>query len=122
MAKRKPRFNNKFIIDFFKDKNTIVRKNDEHKWRVEISSYNIYEDNHVGKCLGDESLAQFFDENNNFKYDEYDIFYHDYFKDFWMNELKTNGAKSLNSMVDDAIRGKGDTKKCEDMLKKIYGV
>ena len=119
MEKTKRHLSCKFILDFFSDKNTIVRKKDGYKWRICMASYNIYDDtNGTWKCLGDESLCQFFDKNNNFLYNEYDIFYHDYFKDYFKKELKENGAKLINGLIDDALRGE-NTDRCEEILKQI---
>lgn len=85
--KKKIRFNAKFIHDLFDEKNTIIRKSDGYKWHVVACQWNIQHKN-GWMPLNDENLSQFFDENNNFRFDEYDLVYIDYFKGFVKKELK----------------------------------
>ena len=113
--KKKHRFSCKFIIDFFTGNNVITRKSDGHWWRVDLSFWNLHEDKKAFKVLGDESLAQFFDKNNNFKSDEYELSYCDFFKEYCVNELKQNAAKWIEDLAET------DTDKSEYYLKKLFG-
>ena len=113
MSKIPRRFSAKFIFDFFGDKNTIIRKNDGYRWHVNISFWNL-EDKSGYKVLGDESLSMFFDHNNNFLGDVYDLIYIDYYKEWAKNELKTRGPELLNNLP--------ISETSEQILKKVLGV
>lgn len=112
IAMKKERFSSKFIHDTFRGKNTITRKSDGHKWTINICFWNLT-DNTGFKMLNDESLEQFFDDNNNFRSDLYELTYVDHFKDFCRQELKANGKKWLEDMPD------GEAK--ENILKRLIG-
>lgn len=111
MAK-KIRFNSKFIHDLFDEKNTIIRKSDGYKWHVVVCQWNIQHKN-GWMHLNDENLSQFFDENNNFRFDDYDLVYIDYFKEFCKSELKQHGKEWLDNMP------YGEAK--ENILKQMLG-
>lgn len=110
--KKKYRFSAKFIFDVFNGKNTIIRKSDGYKWHVNIGFYTI--EYKGGWCqLNDENLSQFFDENNNFRFDDYDLVYIDYFKEFCKSELKQHGKEWLDNMPYSEAK--------ENILKRIFG-
>lgn len=108
------RFTGKFIVDTFKGKNTIVRKSDGHKWTINTCSWVLNDENGTFTMLNDESLAQFFDDDNNFRSDLYELTYIDHFKEFCMSELKQHGKEWLDNMSD------GEQK--EELLKRLIGV
>lgn len=113
-ARKAPyRFSSKFIFDFFGNKNTIIRKSDGYRWYVNLSFGNL-EDKNGYKVLGDESLSMFFDQNNNFLNDVYDLTYIDHYKEWAKNELKTHAPKLLNNLP--------FNENSEQILKKILGV
>ena len=110
---KKRRFTTKFICDTFNGKNTIVRKSDGHKWTINTCSWVLNDENGSFAMLGDESLAPFFDDDNNFRSDLYELTYIDHFKEFCKSELRKNGKKWLDDMPD------GEAK--ENILKRLIG-
>lgn len=97
---KKYRFSAEFIHEFFKEKNTIIRKSDGYRWHIQLNFWSIaIKDGRGFEGLTDENLAKFFDENNNFRYDEYDLVYIDYFAEFQKEELRKNGAKWFNDLT-----------------------
>lgn len=111
---KKYRFTSKFIVDTFSGKNTIVRKSDNHRWTINLSTWVLLDESGRFECLGDESLAQFFDDDNNFRSDLYELTYIDHFKEFCRSELKQHGKEWLDNMPD------GEQK--EELLKRFIGV
>ena len=109
---KKDRFTCKFIHDFFSNKNTIIRKNDGYRWQIHLNFWNITTKD-GWEPLTEEYLAKFFDKDNNFLFEEYDLIYIDYFKEWQKEELRKHGKELIESLPF------GETK--ENILKQIMG-
>lgn len=118
MAKKsKYRFSGKFLMDFFNGRNIITRKSDGYWWRVDLSNWLLHDDKGY-QFMTDEVLAQFFNEDNEFKFDEYELSYRDFFKEWQQKELRENGARLLNEIAE-SERFNDTT---ELVMRRIIGV
>lgn len=96
-------FSCSFINDFFRDYNTIVRKSDGFRWRVQLNFWNIVEIGGGRRILplNDITLSMFFDDKGNFLHGDYELLDYDYFKDFVKHELESNGKEWLQRLNDE---------------------